>query len=71
MCIYPLPASLFSALTGLHTLPVREKVGKYSSAKELWDKLHDIYSSPFADSKISKEDEGIDQEEICSPCQID
>jgi hypothetical protein len=22
--------------------PVREKVGKYSSTKELWDKLHDI-----------------------------
>jgi hypothetical protein len=30
--------------------PVREKVGKCSSAKELWDKLHDIYSSPIADS---------------------
>jgi hypothetical protein len=29
---------------------VREKVGKYSSAKELWDKLHDIYSSPIGDS---------------------
>jgi hypothetical protein len=23
--------------------PVREKVGKYSSSKELWDKLHEIY----------------------------
>ena len=39
---------------------VREKVGKCSLAKELWDKLHDIYSSPIADSKNSKEDAGID-----------
>jgi hypothetical protein len=23
--------------------PVRENIGKFSSAKELWDKLHDIY----------------------------
>jgi hypothetical protein len=30
--------------------PIREKVGKCSSTKELWDKLHDIYSSPIADS---------------------
>jgi hypothetical protein len=29
--------------------PVREKVGKCSSAKELWDKLNDTYSSPIAD----------------------
>jgi hypothetical protein len=28
---------------------VREKVSKCSSTKELWDKLHDIYSSPIAD----------------------
>jgi hypothetical protein len=35
---------------------VREKVGKCSSAKELWDKLHDIYSSSIADSKNAKED---------------
>ena len=48
---------------------VREKVGKCSSTKELWDKLHDIYSSPIADSKNSKEDAGTNQEEICSPCQ--
>jgi hypothetical protein len=27
---------------------VREKVGKRSSTKELWDKLHDIYSTPIA-----------------------
>jgi hypothetical protein len=31
--------------------PVREKDGKFSSAKELWDKLHDIYSSPIPYSK--------------------
>ena len=49
--------------------PVIEKVGKCSSAKELWDKLHDIYSSPITDSENSKEDAGTDQEEICSPCQ--
>jgi hypothetical protein len=30
--------------------PVREKVGKCSSAKELWDKLHNIYSSPITES---------------------
>jgi hypothetical protein len=49
--------------------PVRENVGKCSSAKELWDKLLDIYSSPITDSENSKEEAGIDQEEICSPCQ--
>jgi hypothetical protein len=49
----------------------REKVGKFSSAKELWDNLHDIYSSPIADSKNSKEDAGTYQEKICSPCQTD
>jgi hypothetical protein len=36
--------------------PVREKVGKCSSTKKLWDKLNDIYSSPIADSKNAKED---------------
>jgi hypothetical protein len=50
---------------------IREKVGKCSSAKEIWDKLHDIYSSPITDSKNAKEDASTDQEEICSPCQID
>jgi hypothetical protein len=30
--------------------PVREKVGKCSSTKELWDKLHNIYSSPITES---------------------
>jgi hypothetical protein len=51
--------------------PVREKVGKCSSTKELWDKLHDMYSSPIADSENVKEDSGTDQEEICSPFQTD
>jgi hypothetical protein len=51
--------------------PVREKVGKCSSAKELWDKLHDIYSSPIADSENAKEDADTEQEEICSSCQTD
>jgi hypothetical protein len=49
--------------------PVREKLGKFSSAKELWDKLHDIYSSPIADSKNAKEYVDTEQEEICSSCQ--
>jgi hypothetical protein len=49
--------------------PVREKVGKCSSTKEVWDNLHDIYSSPIADSENAKEYVGTDQEEICSPCQ--
>jgi hypothetical protein len=51
--------------------PVREKVGKLSSAKELWDKLHDIYSSPIIDSENVKEDADKNQEELCSPCQED
>jgi hypothetical protein len=51
--------------------PVREKVGKCSSAKELWDKLHDIYSSPIADSENAKEDADTEQEERCSSCQTD
>ena len=40
--------------------PVREKVGRCSSAKEIWDKLHDIYSSPIADS----EEEVYEEEEV-------
>jgi myosin heavy subunit len=51
--------------------PVREKVGKCSSAKELWDKLHDIYSSPITDSENAKEDADTEQEERCSSCQTD
>jgi hypothetical protein len=51
--------------------PVREKVGKCSSSKELWDKLHDIYSSPIADLENAKEDADAEQEERCSSCQTD
>jgi hypothetical protein len=50
---------------------VRKKVGKCSSAEELWDKLHDIYSSPIKDSENVKEDADANQEELCSPCQED
>jgi hypothetical protein len=51
--------------------PVRENVGKCSSTKEIWDKLHDIYSSPITDLKNAKEEACTNQEEMCSPCQID
>jgi hypothetical protein len=51
--------------------PVREKVGKCSLAKELWDKLHNVYSSPITELENVKEDAGTKQEEICSSCQID
>jgi hypothetical protein len=57
-------------LEGLYD-SVKDKVGKRSSAKELWDKLHDIYSSPITDSENGKEDVGIEQEERCSSCQTD
>ena len=50
---------------------VREKVGKCSSTKVLWDKLHGIYSSPITYLENAKEDAGTNQEEICSPCQTD
>jgi hypothetical protein len=51
--------------------PVREKVGKCSSAREIWDELHDIYSSPITYSENAKEDAYTKQEEICSSCQTD
>jgi hypothetical protein len=51
--------------------PVRENVGKFSLAKEIWDKLHDIYSSPITDLEDAKEDAYTDQEKLCSPCQTD
>jgi hypothetical protein len=41
---------------------VREKVCKCSSAKEIWDKLHDIYYLPIADSENDKEDANTNQE---------
>ena len=50
---------------------VREKVGKCSSTKELWDKLHDIYSSPITDLENVKEDADTNQEELCSLYQED
>jgi hypothetical protein len=53
------------------TNPLSENVGKCSSTKELWDKLHGIYSSPIADSENAKEDADTNQEELCSPCQTD
>jgi hypothetical protein len=48
---------------------VREKVGKFSSDKELWDKLHDIYFSPIIE--LDLEDTGSKHEERCSSCQTD
>ena len=51
--------------------PVKEKFGKCSSAKELWDKLHDIYSSPIVDSENAKEDTDTEQKQIFSSCQTD
>jgi hypothetical protein len=51
--------------------PVREKVAKFSSAKELWNKLHDIYSSPITYLENVKEDGDTNEEELCSPCQAD
>ena len=50
---------------------VRETVGQYSSAKELWDKLHDIYSSYITESGFAKEDTGIEKKERCPSHQTD
>ena len=50
---------------------VREKVCKCSSAKEILDKLHDIYSSHIADLEYAKEDADIEQEERWLSCQTD
>jgi hypothetical protein len=56
-------------LQGLYDL-VKDKVGKCSSTRELWDKLHNIYSSsPIIESKIAKEDTNTKQEERCSSRQ--
>jgi hypothetical protein len=49
----------------------RDKVGKCSSAKEIWNKLHNIYSSPITDSENAKQYAGTKQEERCSSFQID
>jgi hypothetical protein len=48
---------------------IKDKVGKCSLAKELWDKLHNIYSSPIRNSDISKEYVDIEKEVRCSTCQ--
>jgi hypothetical protein len=61
---------MFFIWEGLPNL-VREKVGKCSSTKELWDNLYEIYSSPIVDLENAKEDVDTDQEELCSPCQTD
>jgi hypothetical protein len=50
---------------------VKDKVGKCSSAKKIWDKIHNLYFSSIIDSKNSKEDVGIEQEERCSSCETD
>jgi hypothetical protein len=60
-----------SILEGLPDL-VKDKVGQCSSTKELWDKLHNLYSKGFhsiTEPENSKEDTRMDQEEICSSCQ--
>jgi hypothetical protein len=44
---------------------INDKVGKCSSYKEIWDKLHNIYSSPITESENVKEDVVTDQEERC------
>jgi hypothetical protein len=48
--------------------PVREKVVKCSSTKEIWDKLHDIYFFPIIKLEFSKEDTSTKHEERCSSC---
>jgi hypothetical protein len=50
---------------------VRENIGKCSSAKEIWDNLHDIYSSPITNLENAKEYADTEKEERCSSCQID
>ena len=41
-------------LEGLYD-SIKDKVGKCSSTKEIWDKLDNIYSSPITKSENSKE----------------
>jgi hypothetical protein len=55
-------------LDGLYDL-VKDKVGKCSSIKEIWDKLHNIYSSPITDLDNAQEDTCTVQEEISSSCE--
>jgi hypothetical protein len=56
---------------------VKDKVGKCSSTKELWDKIHNIYFKeshiivePEHDNHNKEDDEG-KQEEKCSLCQTE
>jgi hypothetical protein len=55
-------------LEGLYD-PVKDKVSKCSSAKEIWDMLHNIYSSPITELENAKEDVRTKQEERYSSCQ--
>jgi hypothetical protein len=55
--------------------PVKDKVGQCSSAKEIWDKLHNFYSKEShlitEPMHQNKEDVEIKQEEIISSDQTD
>jgi hypothetical protein len=63
-------------LEGLPDL-VKDKVGKFSSAKEIWDKLYNSYSkgshliTELEHTNQNKEYFKTEQEEICSSCQTD
>jgi hypothetical protein len=50
---------------------VKDKVGKCSSTKEIWDKIHNIYSSPITEIEIDKKDTSTEQEERCTSYQTD
>jgi CO dehydrogenase/acetyl-CoA synthase beta subunit len=56
---------------------VKDKVGKCSSTKEIWNKLHNIYSKGShliiepEHTNQNKEDDEIEREERCSSCQTD
>jgi hypothetical protein len=50
---------------------VKDNVAKISSDKELWDKLHNIYSSPIRESDIAEEYVGTKKEVRYSSCQKD
>jgi hypothetical protein len=52
--------------------PVKDKVEKCSSTKNLWDKLHNLYSKRshnITEPEHIKEDVGTEREGICSSCQ--
>jgi hypothetical protein len=54
-------------LEGLYD-SIKDKVGKFSSTKEILGKLHEIYSSPITKSENAKEDLGTKHEETSSSC---